>query len=74
MRTIVLLTLISLSGCASRPPVIQEGGTPPRLAKEQPPPPAGMFDRCLTEILAYGLGKGQISQACSDALQLEQTP
>lgn len=74
MRPTVLLILISLCGCASRPPVIQEGGAPPKLAKEQPPPAPGMFDRCLTEILAYGLGKGPISQACSDALQLELTP
>lgn len=74
MRLIAALILISLYGCASRPPMIQEGGAPPKLAKEQAAPAPGMFDLCLTQILDYGRGRGPISQACSDDLQLELTP
>jgi len=73
MRLIVLLTLISLFGCASRPPMIQGCGEDPKLAREDPTPAPGMFDRCMTETEAYGRGAAPISQECSDFLRLEQT-
>lgn len=65
---IALLTLLSLSGCASqtvcRRPQLHDAPAPPPLA----------FSQCLREIIAVGQGKqAQISSLCSKLLQPAQT-
>jgi hypothetical protein len=72
MRTIAILTLIGLCGCASQP---QVAGPCPQPAKvvNQPVAAKGMFDRCLTEIEAYGRGEGPMSRDCSVFLRPELT-
>lgn len=72
MKLLLLpLALLALCGCASTHTIaVPACPAPAPLTPEMqvPAPPAAEFSKCLREVLAYGEGKGPMSQDCSRLL------